>query len=112
MSDNSDEDAVIDWIDVVKQLRRGHTIEIPCPKERDYERRTAKLVKRAEKKGIGIEVQRGEGVLRVEPRPAGSITVPGQTEGEGTESPGESPERQEKREARRVERQAERDSDD
>jgi hypothetical protein len=74
MSDVPDQDDDVDWKTVVSLLRQGKTAEIPCADERDYARRERQLAKRAEKRGIAIEVLRGEGVLRVEPRPAaGSI---------------------------------------
>ena len=90
-------------------LREGKTAEIPCVKERDYVRRTTQVVKRAEKKGIAVEVLRGEGVLRVEPRPAAGGNVTARSAESGAEFQGErQQERQERREALRAERAAER----
>jgi hypothetical protein len=70
MSDNPNDDGGVDWNAVIDLLREGKTAVIPCPNERDYARRTTRITKRAERKGIAIEVVKGEGVLRVEPRPA------------------------------------------
>ena len=70
MSDVPDQDDDVDWKAVVSLLRQGKTAEIPCADERDYARRERQLAKRAEKRGIVVEVLRGEGVLRVQPRPA------------------------------------------
>ena len=104
MSDVSNEDSDIQWSAFLDLLRQGKTAEIPCATERDYVRRTEKISKRAERKGIAIDVIRGEGVLRVEPRPSGgdAVTVP--NAGEGAKFEEERQERQERREARRAER--------
>ena len=106
MSDVSNEDSDVDWKALVDLLREGKTVEIPCATERDYARRAAQIVKRADRKGIAVEVRRGEGVLRVEPRPAASGTVVAQKASEGTEPWGDRKERQERREALRAERKA------
>jgi hypothetical protein len=107
---NVDDD--VDWKALVDLLREGKTVEIPCAKERDYVRRTNQVVKRADKKGITVEVLRGEGVLRVEPRPAAVGNDTARTPGEGTEFRGErQQERQERREALRAERKAGRSQD-
>ena len=82
MSDLPNEDAEVDWNAVFGLLRTGKTAEIPCVNERDYARRAKQVGKRAEKKGIAVEVIRGDGVLRVEPRPAGSVTVTAQNAAE------------------------------
>jgi hypothetical protein len=74
VSDVPDADDDIDWKAVVKRLRRGLTVEIPCAEERDYARRTKQVVKRAGKREITVAVHRGEGVLRVEPLLATSGT--------------------------------------
>ena len=103
MSDVSNEDSDIDWSAALDLLRQGKTAEIPCATERDYARRTTKIGRRAERKGIAVDVIRGEGVLRIEPRPAAGDTGTTANTGEGAESDGE---RQERREARRAERQA------
>jgi hypothetical protein len=113
MSDIPNEDGDVDWKALVDLLREGKTAEIPCAKERDYVRRTTQVVKRAEKKGIAVEVLRGEGVLRIEPRPAASGNVMTHKSGEGTEFWGErQQERQERREALRAERKAGRSQDE
>jgi hypothetical protein len=75
VSDVSKEDSDVNWNAVIDLLREGKTAVIPCPNERDYARRTTRVTKRAERKGIAIEVVRGEGVLRVEPRPAAGTPV-------------------------------------
>ncbi len=81
MSDIPHENGDVDWKAIVALLRDGKTAEIPCAKERDYVRRTEQVLKRAEKKGIAVEVLRGEGVLRVVPRPAAAGNVAAQTSG-------------------------------
>ena len=107
MSDVPNEEGDVDWKALVDLLREGKTAEIPCAKERDYVRRTTQVVKRAEKKGIAVEVLRGEGFLRIEPRPAASGNVVAQKASEGPEFWGErQQERQERREALRAERKA------
>ena len=109
VSDIPDEDADIDWKAFVDLLREGKTAEIPCAKERDYVRRTTQVVKRAERKGIPVEVVRGEGVIRVEPRPPADGNLLAENAGEAAEIRGErQQERQERREALRAERKAER----
>ena len=70
VSDVQEEDGDVDWRAVVNLLRQGKTAEIPCAEERDYARRTRQIVKKAGKRDIAVDVHRGEGVLRVEPRPA------------------------------------------
>ena len=69
MSEELDQEDEVDWKAIVELLREGKTAEIPCVKERDYVRRTTQVVKRAEKKGIAVEVLRGEGVLRMRASP-------------------------------------------
>jgi len=108
MADTPNGESDVDWNAVVDLLRAGKTAEISCPSERDYVRRTTLITKRAERKGISIEVMRGDGVLRVEPRSGAGGTVTPQRAGEGTESPADRQERERRREARRAERQAER----
>ncbi len=113
VSDVPNEEGDVDWKALVDLLREGKTAEIPCAKERDYVRRTTQVVKRAEKKGIAVEVLRGEGVLRVEPRPAASGNVVAQKASEEPEFWGErQQERQERREALRAERAAGRSQDE
>ena len=85
MSDSPHEDGDVDWKAIVGLLRDGKTAEIPCAKERDYVRRTEQILKRAEKKGIAVDVRRGEGVLRVEPRSAAGGSVTAHNAGEGAE---------------------------
>ena len=46
----------VDWKAVVDLLREGKTAEIPCANERDCARREKQVAKRAEKKGIAVEV--------------------------------------------------------
>ena len=70
MSDVPEQEDDVDWKSVVRLLREGKTAEIPCAEERDYTRRAKQVARRADKKGIAVEVVRGEGVLRIEPRPA------------------------------------------
>jgi hypothetical protein len=82
VSDLPNEDGEVDWNAVFGLLRAGKTAEIPCVNERDYARRAKQIGKRAERKGIAVEVNRGEGVLRVEPRPAASGTVTAQNAAE------------------------------
>ena len=75
MSNVPDHEDDVDWKAVVSLLREGKTAEIPCAEERDYARRAKQVTKRADKKGIAVEVRRGEGVIRVEPRPAAGGNV-------------------------------------
>ena len=108
-SDIADPEDEVDWKVIVELLREGKTAEIPCVKERDYVRRTTQVLKRAEKKGITVEVLRGEGVLRIEPRPDAGGTVTARSADSGANFQGErQQERQERREALRAERAAER----
>ncbi len=109
MSDVSKEDGDVNWSAVFDLLRQGKTAEIPCATERDYARRTAKVGRRAERHGIAVEVIRGEGVLRVAPRPAAGDTGTAGHAAEGAESERE---RQQRREARRAEREAGRSRDE
>jgi hypothetical protein len=111
--DNPNEDDDVDWKALVDLLREGKTVEIPCAKERDYVRRTTQMVKRADRRGIAVDVHRGEGVLRFEPRPAAVGNDTARTAGEGPEFRGErQQERQERREALRAERKAGRSQDE
>src|SRR5688572_18890137 len=113
VSDIPNEDGDVDWKALVDLLREGKTAEIPCVKERDYVRRATQIVKRAEKKGIAVDVLRGEVILRVEPRPAASGNEMAHNTGEGTEFRGSrQQERQERREALRADRKAERSEDE
>ncbi len=77
MSDvqEQEEDGDVDWRAVVNLLRQGKTAEIPCAEERDYMRRTRQIVKKAGKRDIAVDVHRGDGVLRVEPRPSAGDKV-------------------------------------
>jgi hypothetical protein len=78
MSDVSDNEDDVDWKAVVNLLREGKAAEIPCAEERDYARRAKQVARRADRRGITVEVIRGEGVLRVEPRPAAGGNVEAQ----------------------------------
>ena len=109
MSDVSNEDSDVDWNAVLDLLRQGKTAEIPCASERDYARRTTKVGRRAERHGIAVDVIRGDGFLRVEPRPATDDTGTAGHAAEGAESERE---RQERRQARRAERLAGRSRDE
>ena len=62
-------------------VREGKTAEIPYADERDYARWVKQIAKRADNRGIAVEVIRGEGVLRVELRPAAGGNVAAQTSG-------------------------------
>ena len=104
MSDVSNEDSDIQWSAVLDLLRQGKTAEIPCATEQDYVRRTKKAGKRAERNGIAVDVIRGDGILRVEPRPSAGDAAAARNAGEGAKSERERQERQERREARRAER--------
>ncbi len=81
MSDVLDHEEDIDWKATLNLLREGKTAEIPCADERDYARRARQVARRADKKGIAVEVLRGDGVLRVVPRPAAAGNVAAQTAG-------------------------------
>ena len=111
MSNVLEEDDDLDWKAVIDQLRDGKIVEITCGKERDYIRRGNQVTKRAEKKGIAVEVRRGEGVLHVEPR-LGAEPAHAAPASAGPEFQGERyQERQQRREARRAERGAEQGRD-
>lgn len=103
-----DGDGDVDWKAVIDLLREGKTVEIPCERERDYVRRATQAAKRAENRGITVEVVRGEGVLRVEPR-SGLASGAANAEAEPNEE--SQLERHQRREARRAERIAERGQD-
>jgi hypothetical protein len=81
MSEVSEHEDDVDWRAVFNLLRQGNAAEIPCAEERDYVRRAKQIAKRADKRGITVEVIRGEGVLRVEPRPAAGGNLEAQTSG-------------------------------
>jgi len=103
-----DEAGEVDWKALIDLLREGKAAEIPCEKERDYVRRKNQIVKRAEKKGIAVNVRRGDGMLRVEPR-TGVVGDEVSPEAGRLEFQGErQQERQQRREALRAERGAER----
>ena len=109
VSNMLDEDGDVDWKAVIDLLREGKTAEIPCERERDYVRRSTQVVKRAENRGIAVEVRRSEGLLHVEPRPG---AVRGDADGDAlavADSREELQlERHQQREVRRAERAAER----
>ena len=111
MSHVMEEDGDLDWKAIIDLLRDGKVAEIPCEKERDYIRRGNQVTKRAEKKGVAVEVQRGDGVLRVEPRRgvdrdlAAPMTAAPEFRGERQQ------ERQQGREALRAEPAAEQERD-
>jgi hypothetical protein len=86
MSDVPDHEDDVDWKAIFGLLREGKTAEVPCAEERDYTRLRKQLAKRAEKRGIAFEALRGEGVLRVEPRPAAGGNVAVQRSGGEVES--------------------------
>lgn len=102
MSDIFDEQGDINWKTVMDHLGKGHVVEIPCATERELERRTTQVVKRAEKRNIGIEVLSGENSLRIQPRagadPGGAANPVGQTREDRQR------ERAQRREAQRAER--------
>ena len=79
MADVPDHDDDVDWKAIVSAVRQGNTAEIPCADERDCARRAKQAAKRADRRGVAVEVIRGEGVLRVEPRRAGGGNVVAQT---------------------------------
>ena len=65
-----DEAGEINWRPVFATLGEGRSIEIPCASEADCTRRAVKAAKRAERFGISVDVVRGAGLLRLEPRGA------------------------------------------
>ena len=79
MSDVPDHDDDVDWKAIFSLVRQGKTAEIPIANEREYARWAKQVTKRAERRGIAVEVNRGEAVLRVEPRPAVGGNVGAQT---------------------------------
>ena len=81
MSDVPDHEDDVDWKAIFSLLRDGKTAEIPYADERDYARRAKQAAKRADKRGIAVEVNRGEGVLRVALRPATGGNVEAQNSG-------------------------------
>jgi hypothetical protein len=85
MSDVLDHGDDVDWKAVVTLLREGKAAEIPCVEERDYARRAKQVAKRADRRGVAVEVIRGESVLRVAPRPATGGNVVAQTSDEEVE---------------------------
>src|SRR5688572_27648681 len=107
MTDVLDEQGDVNWKVVMERLGNGHVVEIPCQKEREFVRRATQVVKRAEKQGMGVEVLRGETVLRIEPRPGAASAA--ETPERRTETREErQEERARRREAVRTERGAER----
>lgn len=68
MSNVVQEDSDFDWKAAFNRLQAGQAVEIPCESERDCVRRENQVAKRTQKRGIAVEVRRGEGVLRIEPR--------------------------------------------
>jgi hypothetical protein len=83
VSDIPDQDGDVDWKAVVNLLREGKTVEVPCAEERDYARRTRQVVKKTGKRNIAVDVHRGEGVLRIEPRPTATDSAAAQDMGAG-----------------------------
>jgi hypothetical protein len=81
MSDVPDHKHDVDWKAFFSLVRKGETAEIPYVNERDYARWVKQINKRADNRGIAVEVIRGEGVLRVELRPAVGGNVAAQTSG-------------------------------
>jgi hypothetical protein len=79
MSDVPDHEDDVDWKAIFSLVRNGKTAEIPYADERDYARRAKQVARRADKRGIAVEVNRGEGVLRVAPGPAAGGNVVAQT---------------------------------
>lgn len=69
MSQEPDEGGVAGWKAVFELLSSGRAVEIPCADDSDLERRAAQVAKRAEKRGIAVDITRGEGRLRIDPRP-------------------------------------------
>ena len=70
MAEIVDEDGEINWRPVFATLGEGKSIEIPCASEADCTKRAVKASKRAERLGIAVDVVRGAGTLRLEPRAA------------------------------------------
>lgn len=85
MSDVPDQEDDVDWKAVFSDVRKGKTAEIPYADERDYARRAKQVAKRAERRGVAVEVIRGENVLRVAPRPDAGGNVVAQTSVEEVE---------------------------
>ena len=84
MSDVPDHEDDVDWKTIFSLVRKGKTAEIPYTDERDYARRAKQVAKRADRRGVAVEVIRGESVLRVAPRPAaGGSDVTQTSDGEG-----------------------------
>jgi hypothetical protein len=79
MSDVPDREHDVDWKAIFSLVRQGKTAEIPYADERDYARRAKQVAKRADRRGVAVEVIRGESVLHVAPRPAAGGNVVAQT---------------------------------
>ena len=100
MSQESDDSGVTGWKAVFELLGSGRSVEIPCDDESDLERRAAQVAKRAEKRGIDVDISRVEGRLRIDPRRDNA------SEASAGEAGDSRPTRQERR-ARRSQRQDE-----
>jgi hypothetical protein len=85
MADVPDHEDDVNWKAIFSLVRQGKTAEIPYTDERDYARRAKQVAKRADRRGVAVEVIRGESVLRVAPRPATGGNVVAQTSDEEAE---------------------------
>jgi hypothetical protein len=100
MSQETEESGVAGWKAVFALLGSGRSVEIPCADDSDFERRAAQVVKRAEKRGMTVEISRAEGRLRIDPRQEAQSEAPEDEAGEPRLT-------REQRQARRAQRQSE-----
>lgn len=91
---DGDGGADVDWRAIMKELQAGREIALPTTSERDQAKKTRLLTRRAERRGIALDVTPGDGVLRA--HKSGDVPIPQATSPTGADA--------ERRERRRAER--------
>lgn len=114
MAEATEEGDDLDWRAIMDTLTGGNAVDIPFDNDKEAARRARQIVKRAERNGLTVEVQRGVSALRVEPRgaaPAAADPAVAAQADENRESRDERrQERAQRREAAKAERGAARES--
>ncbi len=73
----------VDWRSLMKELQTGREISLPVTDDRDLEKKQRQLGRRAERRGLALNMTPGDGVLRI--RKTGDVPIDAQTAAAGAE---------------------------
>lgn len=83
VGDDDDGDDDVDWRAIMKDLKAGREIALPTTGERDLAKKRRLLDRRAERRGLALDVTPGDGVLRA--RKSGDAPVSADATAAGAE---------------------------